>query len=147
MRKIILASTLVLTVALAGCSSSGKGPVLASSAGQTNYAVHYSDELGASAKAVTDAQTREKTLSAGFAARVDELKKPDWDRVQSIIDDSDAAGRSADFADAHADADAVRDFWDRDKDAITRFQRVKGLPPTGTMDDATRAALAEAHGS
>lgn len=93
--------------------------MLASSSGQTNYAVHYSDELAASTKAVADAQAREKALSAGFAARVDELKKPDWDRVQSIIDDSDEAGRSADFADAHADTDAVRGFWERDKDTIT----------------------------
>jgi len=115
MRKTILLSTLLL----AACSSSGKGPVLASSSGQTNYAVHYSEELAASTKAVADAQARERALSAGFAARVDELKKPDWDKVQSIIDDSDAAGRSADFADAHADADAVRGFWERDKDTIT----------------------------
>lgn len=115
MHKTLLASTLVL----AACSSSGKGPVLASSAGQTNYAVHYSEELAASTKAVGDAQAQEKALYAGFAARVDELTKPDWDKVQSIIDDSDAAGRSADFADAHADADAVRGFWERDKDVIT----------------------------
>ncbi|GAC1518632.1 MAG: hypothetical protein NVS3B10_20580 [Polyangiales bacterium] len=93
--------------------------MLASSSGQTNYAVHYSDELAASTKAVADAQAREKALSAGFAGRIDELKKPDWDRVQSIIDDSDEAGRSADFADAHADTDAVRGFWERDKDTIT----------------------------
>ncbi len=93
--------------------------MLASSSGQTNYAVHYSEELAVSTKAMSDAQAREKALSAGFAARVDELKKPDWDRVQSIIDDSDEAGRSADFADAHADTDAVRGFWERDKDTIT----------------------------
>jgi hypothetical protein len=35
----------------------------------------------------------------------------------------------------------------RDREAITNFQRAKGLPPTGTMDDATRAALDEEHGT
>lgn len=31
--------------------------------------------------------------------------------------------------------------------AIQAFQRANGLPPTGEVDDATRAALEEAHGS
>ncbi len=33
------------------------------------------------------------------------------------------------------------------KEGITRFQQLKGLEATGTMDDATRNALRDAHGS
>jgi hypothetical protein len=108
-----------LALLVAGCSSSGKAPVLASSSGQTSYAVHYSDELNASSKAVAEAQAREKTLSSGFATKVDELKKPDWDKVQSIVDDSDQAGRSAAFAEERGGGDAVKSFWDAEKDTVT----------------------------
>jgi hypothetical protein len=115
MRHLALASTLLL----AACSSStAKGPVLAPSTGQASYAVHYADDLAAANKAVADAQAQEKTRSAGFAARIDELRKPDWEKVALVIDDSDQAGKSADFAHAHDDTDAVKAFWDAEKDTI-----------------------------
>ena len=110
---------LVSAVLLAACSSSGKGPVLASSGDQTPYALGYADELGGATKSFADAQTQEKTLAAGLGARVDELKKPDWDRVLFVVDESDKAGKSADYAEAHGDADAVKSFWDAEKDTIT----------------------------
>ena len=119
MRSTAVLASVLVSVLLPACSSSGKGPVLASSGDQTPYALGYADELGGASKSFTDAQTREKALAAGLGARIDELKKPDWDKVLFVIDESDKAGKSADYADAHGDADAVKAFWDADKDAIT----------------------------
>lgn len=102
-----------------GCSSAGKAPNLPSSSGQTAYAVGYKDELASTTKAIADSQTKEKTLSGGFSAHVDELKKVDWAKVETIVDQSDQAGKSADFADASTEAAAVRSFWEGDKNDIT----------------------------
>ncbi len=114
-------ATLVLPIAviLGACSSSGKAPVLPSSSGQAAYAIHYNEELTSATKAVADAQARAKTLSSGFMAHVDELRKPDWQKVETVIDDSDEAGKSADFAEAQGEATAVRTFWDSEKNEVT----------------------------
>jgi hypothetical protein len=103
---------------LASCARPERGPVLSSSAGQPPYALRYADELGASARAFGDAQEQERKLVGGFGARVDELKKPDWDLVRAVVDESDAAGRSADYSDAHGEVDAVRAFWGEEKSTV-----------------------------
>jgi hypothetical protein len=92
--------------------------MLASSAGQPVYALKYADELGASARAIGDAQEQQRKLASGFGARIDELKKPDWDLVRSVVDESDAAGKSADFSDTHVDVDATRAFWADEKSTL-----------------------------
>jgi hypothetical protein len=121
MRNTIRVPAFLSALLLLGActSSSGKGPTLVPSAAQPSYALRYGDELTASTKAVGQAQADEKSIASGFSGRIDELKKPDWDLVLTVIDESDAAGKSADFADAHGEVDGVRTFWSREKDSIT----------------------------
>lgn len=105
-------------VLAAACSSSTKAPVTASSGDHTAYAIRYNDELSSATKAVSDAQTRVKTLSSGFGAYVEQLKKPNWHRVDVVVDESNEAGESSDFADAEVEASAIKSFWDAEKNEI-----------------------------
>lgn len=120
MRAMFRRSSLVfaLLALVVGCSSAGKPPSTPSSGGQTSYAIRYGDELVSATKAASDSRTRAKQLSGGFVAHVEQLKKPDWAKVETIIDDSDAAGKSADFADSEGEATAVKHFWESEKNEL-----------------------------
>jgi hypothetical protein len=105
-------------VFLTACARPDKGPILASSAGQPTYALKYSEELAADVRAVGEVQDQEHKLATDFGARIDELKKPDWDFVRAVVDKSDSAGKSADFFETHSAAEKVRAFWADEKGPV-----------------------------
>jgi hypothetical protein len=109
---------LFVAIAMAACTRPEREPVLASSAGRPAYALRYADELAATTRVNGEDQQQAQKLEAGFATRADELKKPDWELVRAVVDESDAAGKSADFHDAHGEVDAVRTFWANEKATI-----------------------------
>jgi hypothetical protein len=113
-----------VAVGAVACSSSGKAPQLPSSSSQSSYALQYDEELNSTTKAIGELQTRSKTLTSSFVTTAEPIKKSDWAKVETVIDDSDAAGKSADFASAENDATVIRNFWDSDKNEIAA--RVSG---------------------
>jgi hypothetical protein len=120
-RPLILVAFALGAVA---CSTSGKAPQLPSSSNQSSYALQYDEELNATTKAIGDLQTRSKTLTSSFVTTAEPIKKTDWAKVETVIDDSDAAGKSSDFASAENDATVIRNFWDSEKNEIAA--RVNG---------------------
>jgi hypothetical protein len=111
-------SLVAAVVSALACSSSGKSPQLPSSSSQSSYALQYDEELNSTTKAIGDLQTRSKTLTSSFATTAEPIKKTDWAKVETVIDDSDAAGKSSDFASAENDATVIRNFWDSEKNEI-----------------------------
>lgn len=109
---------------LAVCACTQRPAAAPSSAGQPAYALHYASELTRATKTIDEEQARQKALVTNLAARIEELKKPKWEHVRAIVDDSDAVGRAADFAEGHEEVESVRSFWADEKEPITN--RVAG---------------------
>lgn len=131
--RSLAALALSLSFFGAACSSSGNKPALAPSASQPAYALKYTDELAATTKTLGDRPGDEKELAASFAARVEELKKPDWNRVSTIVERADESGKSVGYAEAHAEANYVHAFWAEEKETIN------GKVSAGTQYAATKA--------
>ena len=66
------------------------------------------------------------------------------DFVRAIVDDSDAVGRSADFAESHDGVTDVRSFWSDEKEPVT--SRVAGSTQ-GVVQKAHCSGTPSAHGT
>ena len=119
--RATLCSLPAVIFAVAACSgSTGKGPVIASSSGQASYAVSYAADITAATKRVNDDESNAKTIDAALDGELANIKKVDWKVVGQVVDDSDAAGKSADFVEARGDLQAIQSFWAEQKDPITK---------------------------
>ncbi|MBX3187819.1 MAG: hypothetical protein KF819_12420 [Labilithrix sp.] len=107
---------LVTSLLAVACGASRPTPV--SSASQPGYAMKYADAVAGTTKTIGERQTDAKQITSGFGARVDELKKPDWARVETVVERADESGRSAGYGEARAEWGAVHRFWTEERETI-----------------------------
>lgn len=114
------ALSVVAVVSLAALSACTRGSHAAppSSSAQPAYAAGYADSVSTTTKAIVDRQAEVKQLTGTFGGRVDELKKPNWQRVETIVDKADASGKSAGYAEAEQEWAAVKRFFTEEQATI-----------------------------
>jgi hypothetical protein len=154
----VLRSFVALAVlSLAACAR--QTPALyASAADQPAYAERYPSALSALRVRYTDDEKKLGGLTQGFAKLPDELDKPSWPAVASVVAAADQAGKSGELAAGMLEADAVRGFYEGERDALR--QKVGGAaahaakqkqcdavelygPVGGALDRAVEAQLEE----
>ncbi|HEU4406288.1 MAG TPA: hypothetical protein VFS43_13570 [Polyangiaceae bacterium] len=117
----LLALALTALPSLAACSSSNnKEPAVASSAGQSNYAVRYPSALDG---VRTDYGTKRQdahTLTGNFARYPDELSGASAEDVWPVLQGADEAGRSGSYVQERRSLEQVRTFFNEEKDEIGR---------------------------
>jgi hypothetical protein len=119
MRTISCIALLFASQAVA-CASTTTEPQFPSSAGQTSYAQDYPAALQSLANEQANGESQVRSLSAQLAKFADQLKDPPWDKVQSIVEQADQAGRSQGYSERQHSTDQVREFMATDKDEIVR---------------------------
>jgi hypothetical protein len=112
----------LLVVAAAACACGAPKPEvqIASSAGEPGYAAAYPARFSGADKGLdaiaTDARARMAEL-AGFPAQ---LTASDWKTVRGAYERADTAGRGRAYAEGQEEDQAVRRFFDEERDDIGR---------------------------
>lgn len=129
-------------IALGACNSQQQGPVLASSAGEANYAESYPQTVASSRATVSDADAEVTRVGAEMAKYPDDLKDPDYHVVLDVVESSDAAGKSSSYATQAEESRQVKRFLTEEKEKLS--QQVSGsvrytLKEKGASEDAVDA--------
>lgn len=120
----LLVLALASLPALACSSSNNKEPVVASSAGQSNYAVRYPSSLDGLRNDYSTKRQDAHTLVGNFARYPDELSGSAPEDVWPVLQGADEAGRSGSYAQERRSLEQVRTFFTEERDDISR--RVAG---------------------
>jgi hypothetical protein len=115
-------SALIL-IAASACANPPP-PLSVSSADEAGYAERYPAALAATRSRFQNDETEASKLVLEFSKYPDQLDKPSWPAVGSIVELADRAGRGGDFAAGMAETEGVRTFYEEEKDPIR--QKVGG---------------------
>jgi len=95
-------------------------PQIASSAGESGYAARFPSDLSAARGELQTDESNLNMLTGKFASYPGELDKPDWNRVLTVVDKADQAGRSQDYVDRAAETQTIQRFYDEEKDELNK---------------------------
>lgn len=108
----------------AGCNQQQQPALSASSANEPAYAERYPAQLSTARTRFAKDEEEVQKLTTDFQKFPDELDKPDWMVVGAVVEEADQAGKGWDYAAGQSEQQAVRDFYDQEKQPIV--QKVGG---------------------
>jgi hypothetical protein len=118
MKQSVLCSIALLSL-LSACAGRQLQANTISSGESAAYAARYPEQLESTRARLAEEKSQAQTLSGGLAGRAKELKAPlDSVLVLRIVDAADDAGHSEAMRAAHAEARAVRTFWEEERGTI-----------------------------
>jgi len=110
---------LLVIVGGVGCASSSRQePVVASAAKQTAYAASYPTELQRLQSDFTRYRQEAHTGASEFGRYPDELKKPSWELVLTMIEHADEAGKSSAYVSEQRAQQPVKTFFTEEREEI-----------------------------
>lgn len=112
-----------LLLALAGivaCTNASLGPVIASSANQTTYAVRYPDALASARGAFAEQESRSSRLSGELSAYTADIDTKSWNHVSRAYQLSDEAGKSGAYAERYEQTGGITEFFTEEKDKLNQ---------------------------
>jgi len=118
MRTIVFLSSIV-GLSLVACTEPQRGPEVASSSAQPQWAASYADDLRGASRTLSDDRARAHDLDQGLDARAKEVNPPfDSITLQAVVKRADDAGRSEAYVARAHEARQVRAFWDDERDKV-----------------------------
>ncbi|HEY3498445.1 MAG TPA: hypothetical protein VGK73_27315 [Polyangiaceae bacterium] len=115
---------LAVFVLAAGCNQQQQPALYASSANEPAYAERYPTQLATARTRFAKDEEEAQKLTTDFQKFPDELDKPDWMVVGAVVEEADQAGKGWDYAAGMSEQQAVRDFYEQEKQPLV--QKVGG---------------------
>lgn len=140
--RSLLAGALVALSLVACEQQDAKHPETSSE--QRNFAEKFPDRVTEESKGIKDDESTAKADIATFKDFPSKLKDPPGDITKDILDAADKAGSDGGYAEEMEKQEAVRSFFEEEKDAIN--QKVGGSAAAACTADPGKASGAAVYG-